>query len=742
MINKIKIANVASYDTTGIEISDLKKINFFYGANGCGKTTISNFLANTNDARFHSCLANWMGNQPIKVLVYNRQFRHDNFSTGNIAGVFTLGQATTEELENIQTKKNRVSELRKEHATQLITVTAQKDKLTKHIEEFTNECWTVYKRYEKDFKEALRGSINAKPTFKDKILSEKMSNSAALLSLFELKDKASTLLGSQPTRIDTIQTIGSYESIGDIEKDAIWKKVIVGKTDVNIAGLIGKLGNSDWVSQGRKYLRDDQTCPFCQQATINANLKSQIEEYFDESFEREKKRIDSQRVSYLSLCNAILASLDQIEASEKAKSDTKLDIETFSAHLKALHSQISENKLLIGEKQEKASQIVELTDTSAELVALSRLIEKANSVIAEHNLLVVNYKQEVDNLKRSVWRYLVEELSDKIKNYESTENGLQRGINAISSQVETRKQDIQNLDNEIVELSKNVTSVQPAVDEINRTLKSYGFTNFQIVASPDLDNYYAIQRENGELAHETLSEGEVTFITFLYFVQLAKGALDQDSVTHDRVLVIDDPISSLDNNILYVVSIIVKDFIRGIKENTAGSIKQLLLLTHNVYFHKEASFQGSRSNGDRDISFWILRKNQNITSIQAYGQDNPIESSYELLWREVKEWRRNSGITLQNTMRRIIENYFKILGKFTDDGLVERFNTFEEQQICRSLISWINDGSHTISDGLYVQTPDDSAEKYLNVFEKVFEHTNNHGHYLMMMGQESPRSSD
>ena len=107
-----------------------------------------------------------------------------------------------------------------------------------------------------------------------------------------------------------------------------------------------------------------------------------------------------------------------------------------------------------------------------------------------------------------------------------------------------------------------------------------------------------------------------------------------------------------------------------------------------------------------------------------------------MLWREVKEWRQNSGITLQNTMRRIIENYFKILGKFTDEGLADRFNTLEEQQIYRSLISWINDGSHTIPDDLYVQTPDDSAERYLSVFEKIFEYTNNHGHYLMMMGQE------
>ena len=117
--------------------------------------------------------------------------------------------------------------------------------------------------------------------------------------------------------------------------------------------------------------------------------------------------------------------------------------------------------------------------------------------------------------------------------------------------------------------------------------------------------------------------------------------------------------------------------------------------------------------------------------------ENPIESSYELLWREIKDWENNSGITLQNTMRRIIENYFKILGKFTDPDLIDKFDTSEEQQICRSLISWINDGSHTIPDDLYIQTPSDSVEKYIAVFEQVFIHTDNHGHYKMMMGVDT-----
>ena len=39
-----------------------------------------------------------------------------------------------------------------------------------------------------------------------------------------------------------------------------------------------------------------------------------------------------------------------------------------------------------------------------------------------------------------------------------------------------------------------------------------------------------------------------------------------------------------------------------------GNIKQLMILTHNVYFHKEASFIDGRNSKNNNTHFWILRK--------------------------------------------------------------------------------------------------------------------------------------
>jgi len=319
--------------------------------------------------------------------------------------------------------------------------------------------------------------------FKTKILDDHISNSSALLPIGELEAKAATLFGDRPIRIDPIPTIDTNNSIHNIEQNSIWQNVIIGKNDVDIAGLITSLGNNDWVNQGRDFITEEETCPFCQQPTIGEAFRSQIEEYFDEEFDRDKDSLAAMQTTYSGSIDPILSTLDLIESSEKAKTDSKLDVEKFSSHLRSIKSQVSENKLLFSEKIEKTSQKISLTSTKEDIESIAAVIEQANEAIASHNLLVDNYDREVTKLKSEVWRFLVEVLAEIVRVYKSTANGLQRGIDNISSDIQRRNETIQELDREILEPSRNVTSVQPAVDEINRLLKAYGFTNFLIVPS-------------------------------------------------------------------------------------------------------------------------------------------------------------------------------------------------------------------------------------------------------------------
>ena len=112
--------------------------------------------------------------------------------------------------------------------------------------------------------------------FKNRLLQEFVNNKEALQTFDELKEKAATIFGEAPQNIGPINTF-NFERIIEIENNPIWKKIIVGKADVDIAKLIQKLNINDWVSQGRVYIQvNDKTCPFCQQPTIMKILKNKL----------------------------------------------------------------------------------------------------------------------------------------------------------------------------------------------------------------------------------------------------------------------------------------------------------------------------------------------------------------------------------------------------------------------------------------------------------------------------------
>lgn len=83
-------------------------------------------------------------------------------------------------------------------------------------------------------------------------------------------------------------------------------------------------------------------------------------------------------------------------------------------------------------------------------------------------------------------------------------------------------------------------------------------------------------------------------------------------------------------------------------------------------------------------------------------------------------------------MRRILENYFKILGRIDFDKICDEF---EEQQkaMSRSMFAWVNDGSHFSHDDAFYTFDQASIEVYMDIFKQVFVKTNQQAHYDMMM---------
>ena len=73
MIKAIRLINCKPY--VQADLSECQKINFIYGANGSGKSTISSYLAGSSDARFRECSIEWENENHETIYVYNRGIR-------------------------------------------------------------------------------------------------------------------------------------------------------------------------------------------------------------------------------------------------------------------------------------------------------------------------------------------------------------------------------------------------------------------------------------------------------------------------------------------------------------------------------------------------------------------------------------------------------------------------------------------------------------------------------------------
>ncbi len=602
--------------------------------------------------------------------------------------------------------------------------------------DFTDSCWEkLYKKNEEDFKETLEG-FKLKKKFKEKILEEFKNNEhneIEIGKLEKLKENIRIVFSKNQTELVPLEC--NLTDFDSVENHSIWEQKIVGSGDAIIANLIRKLSNEDWVAQGREYLsKDGNACPFCQQETITEEFKKQLESYFDTSYQESTDTIKKMKEDYASRTDEMLERLDEIVKTEQNNLQTKLDTEIFKRIIETLRSKINGNWQKMHDKSKEMSRSFELESTKNEIKEIRDLVDTANQQIANHNETIKDTENQKKICVEQTWKFLVNEFKSDIQKYNKKYCGLEKGINNLKKEISENQEKIERLENEIRELEKNMVSIKPIVNEINTLLKGYGFTNFGLACTED-EKSYRIQREDGQLVGETLSEGEVTFITFLYYYHLTKGSLKENDISKNKVLVIDDPISSLDSNILFIVSVLVKDLMKETtKEET--NIKQVIILTHNTYFYKEITLECDK-HYQRKYSFWIIKKDNNVSKIEKF-EENPVKNSYELLWQEVRWAKKDSNISLvslQNVIRRIIEYYFRILGGFEhNDSLSEYFENIEEKRVCNSFISWFNDGSHGISDDLFVQSQDTSIETYLKVFENIFKKTGHEAHYKMMMG--------
>lgn len=739
MIGEIKInPPVATYFAPAA-LSELRRINFIFGANGSGKTTISRVIA---QAEGHNhCQLLWQGGAPLEVMVYNRDFVDRNFSQESpLQGVFTLGEDQVEAEKEIARLLPEIKKVRDQVANlslQLDGADGQTGKRKELIDlepVLRDKCWRQKQLHDDYFQVAFIGVRNNADRFKEKVLSEKLSNSAELLPLEKLKDKARTVFANTVDTASSLMDLTGDDLIA-AEANELLAKVIIGNQDVDIAALINRLGNSDWVKQGLKYFEQDpEICPFCQQSTDD-QLATSLASFFSEAYDNDIETLKTLQEDYKRACDELLAAVQHnVELNNPF-----LKLDMFTAESQLLTERLKGNQAILANKLDEPSRKIQLASIEPLVSRLQALVTEANEETTTHNQVVANLVNEKSALTYKVWRYVLNELADDLSQYQQKKEQLSRTIQGMKESLLDKKTRLEDLEGQVKELEKQTTSIQPTISAINQLLQKFGFYSFSI-GDADEGRHYRIVRANGEDASRSLSEGEKTFVTFLYFYCLIKGAQSPSGVSASRVVVFDDPISSLDSDILYIVSSLIKGVMDEAR-SLSSQIKQIFLLTHNVYFHKEITFNRSRP-ADRVLneeSFWLVKKLQQGSVIDRC-ETNPIRSAYELLWEDVKS-KNPSSVSLQNTLRRILENYFTMWGSMGKDDICALFDG-RDKLICQSLFSWVNDGSHSIHDDLYVNHGEQTNEAYLRVFRDIFDKADQLGHYNMMIGYQERQHTE
>lgn len=732
MIDKLEISGCASYGDT-VEVMDgLREINFVYGPNGAGKTTVSRLIADSSP--FSKCAVHWQRGTKLETFVYNRDFVAKNFNQpGDLNGIFTLGQKDIETQNKIvQAKLDSADLTRKiENLTHALQggdgKGGKRGELAQLEDNFRDAGWEVMKRHEPKLEGPLRGYRADKVKFKNRLVTECQKKAPTPLPIqSDLEARAASLFGATPTTESLLATIDDTQFLA-WESDPVLAKRVIGKSDVDIAAMILRLGNSDWVKQGIAYYDvNDGDCPFCQQKAPQS-LAASLEEYFDETFSLDTSAIAALKVGYLLAGERISQTVDAVLAT----GSRFLEADALKTEKHVFDARLQTNRQRLEQKAKEPSQSITLEPLKDVLQKMNDLIEKANGSIRDHNTVVANLASAQTQLVADVWAFFAHsEMAVEFAKYQRDKKGVDSAIRTLEQQIETATAKREAKDAELRNLEKQTTSVRPTVGEINKLLNAFGFRSFYLEATSN--NLYRLRRPDGSDAKETLSEGERSFITFLYFFHLLKGSESSSGVTTDRVVVFDDPVSSLDSDVLFIVGSLIRHTLEEVRANRSH-IKQAFVLTHNVYFHKEITFHKDRSAGQafKEETFWIIRKVDGKSRVQDY-RVNPIKTSYELLWSEIRDANPQAP-GIQNAMRRILEHYFRILGRLGYDEIVDLFDG-EEKLICKALFSWVNEGSHSIPDDVFMTFDDGAVQKQREVFKNIFVKTQHLSHYNMMMG--------
>ena len=736
------------------ETVDPTYINFFFGKNGAGKSTVAYAFEHPECLEWQT----GVNSADYTILVYNQEFIDRNLANyGDLKGVFTLSEENAETRKQIDDK----TEERKTVIADGRQAAEDRDKKNGELkplrDSFETTCWEDTEDIRRSFDQTQTGK-KKKLQFTDEVLSGKHKpiehKKEDIQKLYDIA------YDPKARKYPSFKTSAELEGVYDLTGEHFLAEEVTSRSETQFAQFMKALNATEWVKQGHAdYVagHDEGKCPFCQRK-LPDTFEKDIAEAFDEGYQKALDALETFEIEYARKMAALLELLKNnlTDVFPKAKTD---EYEKLVAQLETV---ITENEQLIAKKRTSPGEPVALKDTDAILSDIDTAIAGINKLIQENNDIVATKPDKQLECFNMVWEEIAFILKEKVAAYIKSKGDIEAEVKRLDGQVKALQGKYKTLTSEINTLNASVINTAATVDSINAHLKDSGFEGFRLREKEGVKGTYEVIREDGKVA-ENLSEGERNFIAFLYFYHLVRGSQTETDSGKDKIVVIDDPVSSMDSSALFIVSALVREMLGVCSNNVrledheykGKYIQQIFILTHNAFFHREITY--NQVSHYRYVSFFKVNKKNNISTVEKCVIEatkvsekdrnfNPVQNSYAALWREYETL--DAPIPLMNVIRRILEYYFLQLCGFEStvlsttvldaikkqimDEAAGGVPDYTKYHLAQAMLSYIN-RSDAFNDGLHFVDESIDCEQYRDVFYSIFDVMNQGQHFRHMM---------
>lgn len=696
-IERIRYCGVFNDYYKPAEIQDFLEVNFIYGWNYCGKTTLSRIFnclerntipdsLKTAQFRLNRENADPITHDGIEQLdldvrVFNSDFIEENlkWNGDDFNPILLLGDESIDAVEEIAKNNILLDRCRRGYRDKSNKITA----ITKSTDEQTKN---TAKRIRQEL--GITGAFNA--THLNKLIALIKGNPQShFLESSEISKYRTLVLTNLSDKKALLQHISLQSSLATEIKSTAELLRRSPKAKNAIQHLVENGDIARWIKDGLTLHKDKTNCEYCKNE-ISESRKIELQSHFSRDlkiFENELHQQKHKIRSHILTYTAIHESAIQNDLSNEFKTsqhELTLVVNAANAIINILEQELDR-------KISDPFTPIELPEQDLKHEsALKELVQTINKLIDLHNKSVSNFESEkiaaLDNLKR---HYSAEYYLDL------TESGAENQCILLTKHQTTYLNIGNRLKENISNLEQTINKAQKGSTELNKYISKFLSDSKIKIMAVDIDgnDRFKLMRDN-EVARN-LSEGEKTAIAFSFFL----CSLRQASELAKVIVYIDDPISSLDSNHIFQINAVIKEYFY-VRDNDGKwilSVKQLFVSTHNFEFLGLLKELPINKNNRRSF-YYISRVKPGESSFDNMPASiRNYSSEYQFLWSFIFNYSLagdKSDITvlmsLPNAVRRFVElyTYSKIPSTHNttvDDRAAALFGTEKSKRILKVL---------------------------------------------------------